>query len=170
MTHLSVAREHHRADFGSVVCFVESVDASTANRVPQFNRSVQTAGGVHFGRRRILHTSHARLMLLRWYGADKALGRIDVIHAKHVVIRANGHIITGRMECETSNGLAILFIFQRTKLFNYYFHIIRIQTSLTNRKHFVSLFHRCLGNVEQFHGTISRSGRQNLFFWMELQK
>lgn len=53
-------------------------------------------------------------MLLRWYGADKALGRVDVIHAKHIVIGANGHVITGRVECETPNGLAILYIINGT--------------------------------------------------------
>lgn len=95
---LAVARETHRAHLGVVVRFVERVDAPAADRVPDLNRPVQTAGRVHFCVRSVFHARHTRLVLLRRNGADKALGGVDVVHTQHIVIGADDQVVAGWME------------------------------------------------------------------------
>lgn len=47
-------------------------------------------------------------MMLCWDWTHETLCGIDVINSNHIVIRANCHVITSRMKCETTNRLTIL--------------------------------------------------------------
>lgn len=131
---------------------VERVHTATADCVPQFDVAIQAARSIQTSGGRIFHTGDARCVLLRWNGTGKTLTGVDIIYAQYLVIGANHHVVTSRMERQTTNGNTILkkHIFN-AKLARYVYSIVT-----THRHHFVGLLHGRLGYIEQFDRTIAR--------------
>lgn len=87
---------------------VERVHTATADCVPQFDVAIQAARSIQTRGGRIFHTGDARCVLLRWNGTGKTLTGVDIIYAQYLVIGANHHVVTSRMERQTTNGNTIL--------------------------------------------------------------
>lgn len=108
LSHLSIPREEHRADFSPIMAFGEGLHTSAWHPIPDLDVPVFGGTGTHTGISRVAHTGERSWVVLPRVGTNIALACIDVIEPYHRSLSGDGQEVTTRVDGHASHLLCIL--------------------------------------------------------------